>query len=146
MSISSDMIKELAIRAMKEKTGSEDMAKAFGFLMFGGFGVPGVVDGAKLASAADKIDEAGQEFTEDVALSLVSDVAKATLAESLEAAALTVLEEAGITAEAVASMSVLIVTGLLDSTPIAPEPEPTPEPEPEPTPTPGGGEGGGGGE
>lgn len=139
MPVSTDAVKELAIAAMKGRFG-EDIGKAYGFLMFGGFGIPG----ATLAARADA--EGANDLTQDLALSLVTDSAKAGLTAALQAGAADALEAAGLTAEMVAGAATIIATGMLDSTPIGPEP--APEPEPEPTPDQGGGddrEGGGGG-
>jgi hypothetical protein len=52
MSVTVDAVKELAIAAMQAKYG-EEAGKAYGFLMFGGFGVPGSVERARLAASAN---------------------------------------------------------------------------------------------
>ena len=124
MPVTVDAIKELAIRGMKAKFG-DSVGTAYGFLMFGGFGVPGLVDGATLVATANSNSEAGNDFTMDMAVGLVTDVAKAALAKGLEfPAASTVLEFTGLTAEALASASTIVVSGLLSPSAIAPEPEP----------------------
>jgi len=134
MPVTVDVIKELSIRGMKAKFG-DSVGTAYGFLMFGGFGVPGLVDGATLVATANSNSEAGNDFTMDMAVGLVTDVAKAALAKGLEfPAASTVLEFTGLTAEALASASTIVVSGLLSPSAIAPEPEPyfasSKEPEP----------------
>src|SRR6185436_18628015 len=93
MSVSADVIKELAISAMKQKHGAA-LGAAYGFLMFGGIGVPGLVDGATLAARGNA--EAANELTGDLAVSLVSDIAKAGLASILEARAAGALAAAGL--------------------------------------------------
>jgi len=124
MPVTVDAIKDLSIRGMKAKFG-DSVGTAYGFLMFGGFGVPGLVDGATLVATANSNSEAGNDFTMDMAVGLVTDVAKAALAKGLEfPAASTVLEFTGLTAEALASASTIVVSGLLSPSAIAPEPEP----------------------
>ena len=124
MPVTVDAIKDLSIRGMKAKFG-DSVGTAYGFLMFGGFGVPGLVDGATLVATAKTNSEAGNDFTMDMAVGLVTDVAKAALAKGLEfPAASTVLEFTGLTAEALASASTIVVSGLLSPSAIAPEPEP----------------------
>jgi hypothetical protein len=96
--------------------------EAYGFLLFGGFGVPGLVDGAMLAAAAAKANnEAGEEFTSDMALSLTMDLAKAAVASTLKNEAPALIEALGVTAETVATSALIIVTGIFQSSTIGDE-------------------------
>lgn len=47
--------KELAISAMRAKYGDE-FGKAYGFVMFSGYGIPGLVDGATLAARSHHVN------------------------------------------------------------------------------------------
>src|ERR1700744_6321559 len=105
MPVTVDALKDLATKALQAKYG-DSIGKAYGFLLFGGYGVPGLADGAQLAARANA--EAANELTGDLALGLATDVAKATISASLEAAAADALAAAGLTAEAVAGAATLI--------------------------------------
>ena len=76
MSVTVDALKDLATSAMVDTYGAS-IGNAYAFLMFGGYGVPGVVDGATLAVKADST--AAVDLTEDLAVSAVADSAKAGL-------------------------------------------------------------------
>ena len=149
MSFTGDAVKELVVESMKTEMiaayGAElggQYAAAYSFLMFGGFGVPGLVDGAALATRANA--EAVNELTEDLAMSLVKDLARMGLTELLEASVADSLLVAGLVPATVAAVAVLLVSGLLESTSIGAEPPipptlnpPTPGPPIVPTPDPG---------
>jgi len=121
MPVTVDAIKKLAISAIALKYGNE-LANAYGLLMFGGFGVPGLVDGATLAAQANA--DAAMDLTQDLALSLVTNAGEVGLRMILQQTAANALTAAGVSAEAVASMATLIVTGVFTPTPIASEPGP----------------------
>jgi CRP-like cAMP-binding protein len=118
MSVSNDVIKDLTISAMQEKYGIP-FGKAYGLLMFGGFGIPGLIDAAALAASANA--HIAENLTEDLAIELVSDAAKAGLQSSLEATASPALEAAGLSAEVVARAANFIITGIFTPSPVAPD-------------------------
>jgi hypothetical protein len=124
MSIDVEEIKELAIKEVGKRVHSENLAKAFRLLMFGGFGVTGLVDVALLAKRANA--KTVSDLTEDTAVDFILEVAKQSLAASLELKAAGAIDAAGITSADVARMSRFIATGLLSQ--IYNEQDPRPNP------------------
>jgi hypothetical protein len=121
MGVTVDALKESAKQAIIAKFGPE-IGAGYGFLMFGGYGVPGLVDDAKLTAAVATANTEGVgEFPSEMAVSLVNDVAKACLTATLEHVAPEALEALGVTAETFATAAGLVVAGLLEPTPIGAE-------------------------
>jgi hypothetical protein len=128
MSAQYEALKALAEKGLEAKYGAA-LGKAYSIALFGGYGMPGMVDGAKLVAAADNREKAGEEFTEDMVMGLATDVAKDCFTAALEAGAADALEAAGVTAESVASTAFAGLGVLLSSEEIGPEP-PIPDPQP----------------
>ncbi|HVI44587.1 MAG TPA: hypothetical protein VM802_06945 [Chitinophaga sp.] len=84
-SLTIDILKSLAregIKARYPKTG-----EAIAFLLFGGFGVPGIIDDAQLVNKAlEKNKDAGNEFTQDMMAGLAADLAELAITEALKKA------------------------------------------------------------
>ncbi len=139
MSITVDALKEASIAGVSAGWG-KDVGQAYGLLMFGGYGFAGVVDGATLAAKADTT--AAQDLTQDLAISLVADSAKAGLAAGFkyiltkmaaDPLAEGAVEAAELTADVLSTASVVAVTGIFESKEAGPEP-PAREQQPIPGP------------
>lgn len=128
MSVTVEAIEELAKAAIKAKCDSlgmefEHADDAINFLFFGGYGFPGIVDGATLATAAD--NTAATDLTNDLALSIVTDSVKTGLGLLIDKFATKMLGGLEITGEELLGPAFL----LFSAESIAPDP-PIPGTEP----------------
>jgi len=118
--IAVNVLKEAAKGYLESKYGKET-ATAFLFLAFGGYGVPGLVDGASLSAAASA--QAAKDLTGELAVSLLSDLIKAGLIALLEARAAGALAAMGMTAEVFATASMAGLSVVFTPSKIGVEPE-----------------------
>lgn len=119
-----DIIKEMAqkgIIAKYPKTG-----KAINFLLFGGYGVPGLVGDAELVIVVleNKDKNVDTDFTQDMAVNLSSDIAKLALEKTLERFGITVLEKLE---NPLLFFSILFDSETLRDGTLPPELKPTPQ-------------------
>lgn len=113
MAVKSEVVMAVAGKAIEAQVGPE-RAKAWSLLMFGAAQLDGLVERARLAAAASSFTG---NLTDAAALGMVATVAKETQAARLRVRAASGLKAAGVSEDAVAEMSVMLVTGLLDSSP-----------------------------
>jgi hypothetical protein len=110
--VSIDSLKDRSAAAVATQQGAEP-AKAFAILMFGGQGFRGVVDDRRLSAVALQVNAA--DLTDQVALKVVSDVARQSEAARLFATVAGGLDAAGVDPEAMERLCQMIVNGLLVS-------------------------------